>query len=422
MRWCLPLLLAVVAFAAAPLPTPSTVRVRLLSTSAPRSVTLESDAPLRLLAGSERLDADARRIEITARSGRVRVSGADRTLSVDQVHVGADAPLRLRAGRTDRTYSGSMRVRVVDGRLQVVNEVPLVDYVASVVASEYPFSEIEGIKAQAVLARTYVVRRLNPSAAYDIDDHVGAQVYKGAEAVTDRSWSAASETRGETLTYGGELAEAVYSSSSGGHTADNETIWNGRPVPYLRGVPDPYDADSPDHTWTTTASAREVHRALSRRYRGSVRGVRVADVSREGRVRRIALAGSEEISGSDFRAVVNQALGYRTIRSTRFELAQRGGDYVFTGRGFGHGVGMSQYGARAQAREGRSYRDILAYYFKGTEVTSDPGAAPVASSSRWPTRRSDARGGQAAADSTIAPPVRRTRPTPRREARTRRGW
>ena len=350
------------------------------------------------------------------------MSGAGRDVTTDRLRIEADAPLSLRAGRTDRSYAGSLTVRAVGGRLQIVNEVPFVDYVASVVASEYPFSEIEGVKAQAVLARTYAARRLDPARGYDLDDHEGAQVYKGAGAVTDRSWRAASETSGETLTYDGELAEAVYSSSSGGHTADNETIWNGRPVPYLRGVPDPYDADAPDHTWTTTASSREVHRALSRRYRGSVRGLRITDVSREGRVRRIELAGSQEISGSDFRAVVNHALGYRTIRSTRFELATRGGDYVFTGRGFGHGVGMSQYGARGQAREGRSYRDILAYYFQGTTVTSDPGAAPVARSSRWPTRRSQARGGELGRDSTAAPPVRRARPTPRREARARRGW
>ena len=422
MRWCFSVLLAAVAVSASAQSPSSTVRVRLLAASAPTSVTLSSAAPLELVAGSDRLDADARRVEVRATGGRVRVSGAGRDVTTDRLRVAADAPVALRAGRVDRSYAGSLTLRAIGGRLQIVNAVPFVDYVASVVASEYPFSEIEGIKAQAVLARTYAARRLDPTAGYDLDDHEGAQVYKGAGAVTDRSWRAADETRGETLTYDGELAEAVYSSSSGGHTADNETIWNGRPLPYLRGVPDPYDADAPDHTWTATVSSREVHRALARRHGGTVRGLRVVDVSREGRVRRIELVGSREISGSEFRATVNAALGYRTIRSTRFELASRGDDYVFTGRGFGHGVGMSQYGARAQAREGRSYRDILAYYFQGTTVEQAPGEAAVASSSRWPTRRGVARGDGAASDSTAAPPARRTRPTPRREARARRGW
>jgi len=303
------------------------------------------------------------------------------------------------------------------------------EYVASVVASEYPFSEIEGIKAQAVLARTYAARRQDTERAYDVDDHTGSQVYKGIEVVTDRARQAALETASERLYYGDVLADAVYSSSSGGHTADNETVWNGTPLPYLRGVPDPYDAGAPDHQWTTRASIRQVHDALSSRYGGRVRGLTVTERSLEGRIVRIELAGSREISGSQFRSAVNATLGYRTVRSTHVEIDRSGDDYVFTGRGFGHGVGMSQYGARGQAREGRSYREILAYYFQGTSVERAPSAAsaPVATASRrWPTSRREARNAAPETDASAPTTVRR-HPTPRREARARqtparRGW
>ena len=309
-------------------------------------------------------------------------------------------------------------------RLHIVNHVGMTDYVASVVASEYPFTEIEGVKAQAVLARTYAARRLGAARDHDLSDHESDQVYKGAGAVTERSSQAAAETAGERLYYGPDLAEAVYSSSSGGHTADNEAVWAGAPVPYLRGVPDPYDADAPDHRWTSTADVRRVHAALSRRFGGTVRSVDVSERSREGRAVRVRLDGSREISGGEFRSALNAALGARTVRSTFFDLRRRGDDYVLDGRGYGHGVGMSQYGARAQAREGRSYQEILAYYFPGTVVERAPGSErmPVATAApRWPTPRGEARDAARDRPALDEPAPARRRPTPRREAR-RRGW
>lgn len=398
------------------------VRVRLFASSPPTSASITSPLPFDVQLGDS--FGDTHRLEgpirLSTQRGRLLISGVDGVF--ETVTIQSDAPIQVRAGSTTRSYPGSLTAQVAGGRLELVNHVLMPDYVASVVASEYPFAEIEGIKAQAVLARTYAARRLTSTRSYDLDDHQGAQVYKGLEVVTERARQAAAETLGERLYYGDGLAEAVYSSSSGGHTADNETIWNGSPLPYLRGVPDPYDAGSPDHRWTTTARVRDVHAALSRRFGGTVRDLRVAERSPEGRIVELELAGSRTISGSEFRSAVNAALGYRTVRSTNVEISRRGGDYVFEGRGFGHGVGMSQYGAQGQAREGRSYREILAYYFQGTTVAQDPSAAPVASSTRWPTPRRDAR--QAEAET---PTVRR-RPTPRREARAadtstrRRAW
>lgn len=416
------LLLALIPALSVAQPT-ETVRVRLLAPTPPTSATVSSSSAMQVYAGNTHETFEAGdELRLSIRNGRLHTRRLD--ASTELLTVQSEGRLQVQTGAQIRSYAGALTIEVSDGRLQIVNHVPMPDYVASVVASEYPFSEIEGIKAQAVLARTYVARRLDPTRAYDIDDHEGAQVYKGADVVTPRATQAAEETMGERLYYGTSLADAVYSSSSGGHTADNESVWNGSPVPYLRGVPDPYDADAPDHRWMTTVSARDLHAALSRRYGGRVQGIGVVDRSPEGRATRIELAGSRTISGSQFRATVNAALGYRTVRSTFLEIDQRGDAYVLTGRGFGHGVGMSQYGARGQARDGRSYREILAYYFQGTTVERDPMAEPLpvaAHGRRWPTPRRDAR--HATESSPDPPSTVRQRPTPRREARAaRRGW
>ncbi|MEO0558483.1 MAG: SpoIID/LytB domain-containing protein [Bacteroidota bacterium] len=428
MRYAFLLLLALTPLLAAA-QAPDTVRVRLLAPTPPTSAVFTSSTPLTVVrdAHHETLRAgESLRLQVQGN----RIGGRGLRGSSSLVILRSDAPITVQAGSRTRSYVGTMAIRQHQGRLQIVNHAPMPDYVASVVASEYHFSEIEGIKAQAVLARTYAARRMNSSRSYDVDDHTGSQVYKGIDAVTDRAKRAALETAGERLYYGDKLADAVYSSSSGGHTADNETIWHGAPRPYLRGVPDPYDADAPDHRWTTTASASAVHRAFSQRFGGRVRGLSVTEQSPEGRIVQLELAGAHPISGSQFRSAMNAAFGYRTIRSTHVEIQRRGDEYVFNGRGFGHGVGMSQYGARGQARAGRSYREILAYYYQGTTVERDIAATspPVATTTRrWPTPRREARNAPPE-DAASAPRTVRRSPTPRREARAtpsapaRRAW
>ncbi len=388
-RFALPLVLATTV-AAQPTATP-TVRVRLFGGPTLGTATLEAvDAPVILrvdgrpvvtLAPGETVSVDR------SSGGRVNVEGSlpegrlNERGALLEADAGAGGAVRVRGGRYDRRYRGVLHLTQASAtRLQIVNHVPMVDYVASVTAHEYPFTEIEGVKAQAVLARTYALQRAQPSRAWDLDDHQGSQVYEGVGAETAVSREATRATLGQVLRYGGEYIEAVYSSSSGGHTAANETVWGTAPVPYLRSRPDPYDAGAPDHAWTVTLDASRVLGALSARY-GSVTDAAVVETSPEGRAVRVRLSGarSQTISGNDFRAAVNARLGGRAIRSTHFSLSRLGSQFVVSGHGFGHGVGMSQYGARGQARAGRSYTDILGFYFAGAQLDALPyatGAAP----------------------------------------------
>ncbi|HYE95479.1 MAG TPA: SpoIID/LytB domain-containing protein [Rubricoccaceae bacterium] len=420
------------------------VRVKVLG--GPRTAVVSADeGPLMLHAdrSSEPLTVlvpgEQATVERAGGQLRVRTSSGDWEAAVVEAVPGRDERLSVRAGNARRSYYGALSIEADGGALRLVNYVPLEHYVASVVAGEYPFEEPEGVKAQAVLARTYALKNAGRHASHDLSDDTGSQVYRGAGQETATSRAAAEATRGEVLTYAGALAEAVYYSSSGGHTADNESVWNGAPIAYLRGRPDPYDSEAPDHHWTTRASSSRLLAALSRRYGGTVTGIEVADRGGDGRVRQVRLHGARQatVRGSDFRSAVNAVFGSRTLRSTHFEVYPSGGDFVFEGRGWGHGVGMSQYGARGMAREGHSYREILDFYFAGTSLDyhdairpADP-AAPrepalvTSGTTRRPRTRAerlaDARAEMEAASRipVEAPPVRLAASDERERASTR---
>lgn len=292
-----------------------------------------------------------------------------------------------------RTYTGSLYLAPAPEagtNLLVVNNVPIEDYVASVVASEYGLDDEEGKKAMAVVARTYGLFTSEKfGGTYDQADGTASQVYEGAGAVTPASRRATKATEGEVLTHDGTLIQAVYFSSSGGHTADNEDVWNAkRPIPYLRGKKDPYDTQSPHHTWSTAVDRPALLRTLSRRHGQSVRGFTIGERSEDGRVKTINLLESggdrHEMNANAFRLAVNQGIDGARLKSTWFDARRSGNQYVFDGRGFGHGVGLSQWGAHAMAEQGKSYREILRFYYTDVSldqldgVEADPVDAPVA--------------------------------------------
>ena len=377
------LLLAVIALPLqAQVPADAVVRVQLLGRTALSDVRVEAVGfPLVVVADGAEAGALAvgQGVTLSRSGGAVRVSGPGLDVTAADVALRGEG-FRFEAGRTARRYAGSLAAYVDGGRLRVVNHVALEPYVASVVASELGFDVAEAQKAQAVLARTYAARRLGAPGRFDLDDHTGSQVYHGEGTVTAASRAAALATAGEVLTYQGDLAQAFYFSSSGGHTADNEVAWSGAPIPYLRGVQDPYDQGAPDHTWATDAPRADVLAALSARFGGDVRAFTVGRRSRSGRVLEVRLDGADRptVTGAEFRSAVNARLGWRTVRSAKFDAAVRGDAYAFSGGGFGHGVGMSQYGAIGQARAGRSYRQILGHYFAGTDVSApNTSAAPA---------------------------------------------
>ena len=356
-------------------------------------VTIMNDLNLRSIEVTP-LNGDVRitvgKTEISVRSGEpiyLTRSGSEIELEVDgttfwgatiQINspVGGSFKLYVPSSSQMRSYSGSLDIQVQgnNGELRVINRIPLEDYVASVVSSEYGLKDIEGARAMAVVARTYALHALQNGRT--LLDSERSQVYKGLSRLSEASRQAAMSTRGQVLTYKGELIDAVYSSSNGGRTASNETIWGSSPLPYFSSRKDPWDAKTSPHAkWEWKASEGDVHKALSSRFGLDVREVDILSKAADGRVEEVRLKsrrGSKEISGTVFGAAMAASFGGTTLRSTYFDMSKRGGSYTFEGRGYGHGVGLSQWGAHGMALDGRSYGEILDFYYDGARLEQMP--------------------------------------------------
>lgn len=287
----------------------------------------------------------------------------------------AGDPLTVRIpGRVERLYAGEIELRAdyKNGTLAILNRVDLEQYVSSVVASEYGLHDTEGAKAMAVVARTYALRsQLIRSSDFDLLDDSRAQVYRGIESITEQSRRAALDTSGETLLFDGALIQAVYSSSNGGKAAANESVWAGNPISYLRGQDDPYDAISPHSNWRVDIDRNDLHSVLTDRYGLHVASLRFSKADRHGRIRNVTLYSDDgdkkTITGAAFRS--HASTRSRQLKSTFFTVTERGDRYEFAGHGFGHGVGLSQWGAHGMALKGSSYGDILDFYYPGTTLS-----------------------------------------------------
>ncbi len=282
-----------------------------------------------------------------------------------------------------RSYTGSLDIRVDGrtGRAAMTNIVPIEDYVAAVVSAEYGLNDVEGARAMAIVARTYALATMQSGRVLRDDER--SQVYRGHGSVTPAARKAARDTAGRVLMHNGELVEAVYSSSNGGYTASNTSVWDTPSRPYLAARKDPYDAVSPHSQWQFNVDKKVLHDLLSRRYGANIQEVRVLDTAKDGRVRSVELrakgAGDRVISGTAFRAALAAAYGPKSARSTYFSLDDRGRTYRLDGRGFGHGVGLSQWGAHGRALDGQLHQDILAFYYPGSRLVQlSPASVPAA--------------------------------------------
>src|SRR3990170_2329340 len=270
-----------------------------------------------------------------------------------------------------RTYRGKIEVIREQKGLLVVNELPLEFYVAGLInqeiSSKWP---IEVVKAQAVIARTYAMYQKKKRAAgdYHVEATVADQVYAGSMTEDERSLYAVKETIGEVLTYNGELALTVYHSNSGGMTEDAKNIW-GKDYPYLRQVKSSFDKDSSHFSWILNMSPQSVEAALKDA------GYPIADIqniipiytTNSGRVIKVMMhyaGGKLEMSGEDLR----KAIGYDKLKSTMFTVEIVNSSFVFNGKGYGHGVGLSQWGAKGMAEKGYTYTEILEHFYPGTRI------------------------------------------------------
>lgn len=324
-------------------------------------------------------------------------------------------------------YRGGVEFIVTaNGLMTVINFVDINDYVAAVVGKEMsPTWHIEALKAQAVCARSYAIRTWNKHASlgFNLCPTQDCQAYQGLSGETESTVRAANETKDQLLMYGDSIAEALYSSSGGGSTGYAKNVW-GNDVPYLVAVADPYDlgSDNPRAYWTVTLTPEKIKEKLSaasvnigditdmkvtgcdefgRTYEVTIYGTEGEYVLKNDRTRNFfglysqkytissngsqtknesvyALTASGVQSVSDYH--VQSGAGLTDV-SEMYIMSQSGisnitsaastepiDSYVINGNGWGHGLGMSQYGAKNRAEQGFNYIEILQYYYVGTYV------------------------------------------------------
>ena len=279
----------------------------------------------------------------------------------------------LQAG--SRRYRGAIEVRrTPEGKLTAINELDVEQYLYGVLKMEVDAGwPAEALKALAVAARTLALQSLGRFAAegYDLRATTDSQVYGGINAEDPRTTAAVDATRGVVMTYAGRPIFAAHHSDSGGATESSEFVW-GQPYPYLRGVPDPYGQDYPGREWLSRIDIPTLQARLARAGKPmpGITAVAVAATSPSGRalvVRVTGASGALDLRATELRTI----LGVTFLRSTLFtaRLTRDEAPAVeFQGRGYGHGVGMSQWGARGQALLGRTYPEILAFYYQGVQL------------------------------------------------------
>jgi stage II sporulation protein D len=321
---------------------------------------------LQIAAGSRRAQSGASALRLTCEAGVVRAPGLGEM--GPSAAVQAIGPLRV----GDRELRGSLELRCQSSRWTAINVLALEDYLAAVLGGEMPPTfPAQALQAQAVAARSYAVHRkveaTEQGLPYHLDSTVLSQVYGGMTREDPRTRAAVEATRGEVLAYGMLPVEAYFHASCGGRTESGAEAL-GRDEPYLVSVPCPCARRSPYAHWSVRLTPAELGRlARSLIGGGDVSGLRVSTRTASGRARTLIVEttdGERTLSAVQLRA----ALGYLRLPSLWFDVHEAGGTFVFEGRGAGHGAGLCQWGARAFAEDGWTYRQILAHFYRGAEL------------------------------------------------------
>lgn len=270
-------------------------------------------------------------------------------------------------------YINVTYIRVKKLKDNTIEKIPLEEYIVGVLAGEMPIDfDLEALKAQAVASRSYALKRIeyNKDKEYDVVDSIMNQVYLDEEYLKD-AWginyvkninklrTAVNETIDEYLEYDDKVVDALFFSTSNGYTENSENVFNFE-CDYLKSVESPWDEDvSSAYKIVKTMNLKDFYQKLNLPYNKNL-NIEILKRSNTNRILLLKI-NNVEFKGTD---IYNKL----SLRSTDFEIKLLGEKIQITTKGYGHGVGMSQYGALGMAKEGYTYEEILKHYYKGTKI------------------------------------------------------
>jgi len=286
------------------------------------------------------------------------------------------------------TLHAPLHIAARKGELVMAVTLPVETYVERVVASESgPADTLESLKALAIVVRSFALHQVHGHADYDLCDSTHCQLLHWARSTeaNGAAHTAALTTGGETLWFHGARAAAWFHQNCGGRTALPSEVWpstgqggeHGRGMPWLVSRADPYCTAQGTREWSARLSLADLTGALAAAGLAPP-GWKILRVARRGESGRAVslLVDQAEVSAEDFRLAVGRSMGWNRILSTWFEVSQQGDEFLFHGRGSGHGVGLCQAGAAAMSAQGRDSGQILAQYFPGARVADEETGLP----------------------------------------------
>lgn len=336
---------------------------------------------------------------------------------------GDDPSLFRINGDNNKVYRGALEIlRQKASDMTLINVLPTEEYLYGVVPGEIgAASHVEALKAQAVAARTYTLNTLSKYShlKFNLCTTTYTQVYKGYSVEKPATNKAVDDTKGEIVTYNDKPAAIFYFSSSGGKTEDVKNVWGSEDYPYLVSVDDPYESGKSWHyNWQVSYTAQKISEIMTNRgfKLGSILGVYITKRSEAGRATELVVKGAKDqriytngntrsflsldsqwfdistdsdvpVLAQDGSSSNTQLSGKKVMTSSGLKTINASNSvstissdnvknvvpavpttYIFTGKGWGHGIGMSQEGAKGMANAGFTYDEILAHYFTGTKV------------------------------------------------------
>jgi stage II sporulation protein D len=317
-----------------------------------------------------------------AKNKKIRFSKGFTTVSAfnNKIKVGNSilhAPVKIKASNqmisvNNKIYRGHLSIVGSGNKANVINVLPIEYYLRGVLPKEVSASwKKEALKAQAVISRTYTIKNISKHSAqgFDLCSTVHCQVYDGANSEKSSCSEAVDETSGEILTFEGELAQTVFHANCGGHTDDPSYIWNMKETPvYLKGVKCKYHSNSPHTYWEVSVPENFIVNKLSSHKIGKIRSIKVKGTTATGAAKKIEINHSKGIlllNAYAFRLAIDPS----KIKSHMFtSIKNLGNNFYFAGKGWGHKVGLCQWGAKDMSENGSDYKQILLHYYPKTKL------------------------------------------------------